>query len=232
MSTGCLRGEGLPAPTVISIDGPVAAGKTAVGRLLSRRLGYRLIDTGSMYRAVAWLALERRIDPSDEDALKRLAELTPVDITQRDGREVVIIAGEDVSDRLRTPEVEQVVSLVARVPGVRKALVEQQRRIAAGGRIVMVGRDIGTVVLPDAGLKLFLLASPGERARRRYLELEQSGQQVNQQKVLDDLLARDKLDSERADSPLRPAEDALKLDTDDLSLERVVARILALIRED
>ena len=96
----------------------------------------------------------------------------------------------------------------------------------------MVGRDIGTVVLPDAGLKLFLLASPGKRARRRYLELEQSGQQVNQQKVLEDILARDKLDSERADSPLRPAEDALKLDTDDLSLERVVARILALIRED
>ena len=222
----------MPLPSVIAIDGPVASGKTAVGRLVARRLGFRFLDTGAMYRAVSALALRRGIHPDDEEGLSRLARQVRLLVSQRDGHDQVLADGEDLTAELRRPEVEQVVSLVSRVGGVREALVEQQREIARGGGIVMAGRDIGTVVLPHAPLKVFLWASPEERARRRWRELRAQGREASYEEVLAGVHLRDQIDTHRAHSPLRPAPDAHYLDTDHLTLEQVVERVLALAEDD
>lgn len=219
-------------PRIIAIDGPVAAGKTTVGRLLSRRTGYPFVDTGAMYRAITWLALESKADLNSEEALTELAarmrmELKP-DARRPDGS-ALLVNGRDISDKLRLPEVEQAVSIVSRVLGVRRALVRLQQQLANSGGVIMAGRDIGTVVLPDADLKVFLVASPEERARRRYEELCQIGQKVSYEAILLDMQRRDKLDSERPLSPLRPAPDARLLDTDGLTLEQVVEKIYGMI---
>lgn len=226
-------GPGEAAPSQIAIDGPVAAGKSAVCVQVARRLGYRFIDTGLMYRALTWLALERKIDLQDEAALGRLAasasitiESTPDDASEA-GR--VLVEGTDVTDRLRSSEVGRAVSLVSRVSAVREAMVANQRELARRGRVLMAGRDICTVVLPDAALKIYLDASPGERARRRYEELRGTARELSLAQVQDELARRDAIDSGRAVSPLRPAEDAVVIDTDRLSLEQVVDRILALV---
>jgi cytidylate kinase len=222
--------ERLPRPAIIAIDGPVAAGKTSVGKLLSRELRYRFLDTGLMYRAITWLALDRDIDVEDESALGRLAGETVMGL--KDGDEgVIIVDGREVSEELRRPEVDRAVSLVSKVPDVRTALVEQQREIALEGRIVVVGRDIGTVVLPYADLKLFLVASVSKRAERRYVELTRQGYDVEYDQVLKDLEARDDLDTGRAHSPLRPAPNATLVDTDDIELGQVIERVLELIGE-
>lgn len=220
----------MPRPSTVALDGPVAAGKTTVGRLLAQRLGYRFLDTGAMYRAVTWAALARGIDPQDEASLSRLAQSLAIEVVAADdGVERVLVQGRDAAQELRRPEVEQAVSLVARVAGVRQALVSKQRALAQEGSIVMVGRDIGTVVLPHADLKVFLLASVQERARRRHQELQTLGQKVKFRSVLRDLERRDLLDSQRSVAPLRPAPDARQLDTDGLTPEQVVERILALM---
>ena len=213
----------------IAIDGPVASGKTVVGRLLARRLGYRFLDTGTMYRAVTWGAIMRGIDLDDDDSLTRLASTLAMRLIADKGEDRLVVDGEDVTNHLRGQEVERGVSLVAKVSGVRSALVNQQRTIAKEGPIVMVGRDIGTVVLTDAKLKVFLEASVELRARRRVQELEEEGQKPDFQQVVDDLVQRDKIDSERADSPLRPAGDALQIDTDNLEIDEVAAKILSFI---
>lgn len=181
-----------------------------------------------MYRALTWLALERKIDVEDEKALGRLARETAIQLEEGEEKGVTI-DGRGLSWELRGPQVDKAVSLVARVGQVRSALVAQQREIASGGRIVVVGRDIGTNVLPDADLKLFLAASVPERARRRHAELREQGHRVEYHKVLQDLVARDKLDTERDNSPLRPAADALLLDTAGIDLKQVEARALALV---
>ena len=225
--------SGESAPGSIAIDGPSAAGKSAVGGRLAGRLGYRFVDTGMMYRALTWLAHERKIDVAHEPALARLAE--GVDLTLESGPPDapeacrVRVDGVDVTDRLRSTEVGMAVSLVSRVPGVREAMVRSQRAMALEGRVVMAGRDIGTVVLPDAPLKIYLDASVGERERRRHEELRAMGRSVTRQQVRDELAHRDAIDSGRAVSPLRPAEDAVVIDTDALSLEEVVERILTLV---
>jgi cytidylate kinase len=203
----------------------VASGKSAVGRELARRLGYRFVDTGLMYRAVTSLALERGIDLRDEAALARLA--AGVDMTV-DG-ERVLAAGQDVTARLRSTEVGEAVSLVSRVPEVRRAMVALQRRLAEQGGVVMAGRDIGTVVLPAAPLKVYLDASVEERVRRRHRELAAMGRSETVEQVREELALRDRIDSGRDVSPLRPAEDAEVIDTDHLSLEDVVGRILELV---
>ena len=221
----------MPRPEIIAIDGPVAAGKTAVGKLLSKKLHYRFLDTGIMYRGLTWLALERGISADDEQVLGRLATQTVIRIKQgADG--ILIINGREVSTELRQPKVDRMVSLVARVPEVRSALVQQQREICRDGNIVVIGRDVGTVVLPRADLKLFLEASPTERAKRRYHELVQQGHDVEYNQVLEDLKMRDELDTARADSPLRPARDAVLLETDGIDLEQVTNKVLEIIGED
>ncbi|MBI2165916.1 MAG: (d)CMP kinase [Chloroflexi bacterium] len=232
VSRGAATDERYGRVRAIAIDGPVAAGKTTVGRLLARRLGYRFVDTGAMYRAITWLALQRDVDITDAKALVALAEEATIEVNQvtPDGEPALRVNGCDVTGQLRTPEVEGAVSLVSRTSGVRIALVAQQRKLAQEGRVVMAGRDIGTVVLPQADIKVFLRASPGERARRRLEELRDTGQDVSYEDVLSDLARRDKLDTERADSPLRPAEDARIVDTDSLSLEEVVSLIEKMVR--
>lgn len=204
-----------------------------VGRLLAQRLGYRFVDTGAMYRAIAWLALQEAVSPDDEETLGSLAASTPVEMQQptvEDGRPYsVFVRGQDVTWEIRRPEVEALVSLVSRLPRVRRALVEHQRRLAQGGRLVMAGRDIGTVVLPQADLKIYLVASPQERARRRYQELRERGQEANWEEIHAEMLRRDRIDSERAMSPLRPAEDAVVIDTDSLSVEEVLREIEGLM---
>jgi cytidylate kinase len=211
----------------------VASGKSAVGARLAWRLGYGFVDTGAMYRAITLAALERKLDLQDEAALSELAR--SVSITLDPGppeapeASRVLVDGVDVTDRLRSTEVGAAVSLVSRVRAVREAMVEQQRRLAREGGIVMAGRDIGTVVLPDAPLKVYLDASPEERVRRRYEELVAAGRELTEAQVRDELAQRDAIDSARSVSPLRPADDAVVLDTDHLSLDEVVERILSLV---
>jgi len=215
----------MPNPATIAIDGPVAVGKSAIGSLLAQRLGYRFLDTGAMYRALTWLALELGIDLEDEKALEELALGANIELAA----EAVMVAGRDVTGDIRGEEVERGVSLVAKVAGVRRALVAKQQQLAQGGQVVMAGRDIGTVVLPHAELKLYLAASPEERARRRHLELVQRGEEAHYEQVLAELKRRDKIDSERALAPLQPAPDAKVIDTDGLNIEQVLAEIMGII---
>ena len=216
-------------PTVVAIDGPVASGKTAVSRLLSRKLGYRCLDTGNMYRAITWMAIAKDVEFQDQEGLSRLAIETSIEISWRDPQQVTA-NGADITTMLRIPQVEEAVSLVAQVHGVRKALVQQQREIASQGMVVVVGRDIGTVVLPKAPLKVFLNASVHERALRRHLEIQMRGGKTTFEKVLLDLQNRDTLDTHRAISPLRPAHDAHVIDTDSIGIEEVADKILNLTK--
>jgi cytidylate kinase len=186
-----------------------------------------------MYRAVTWAALEHHISPADEAAVTALVESLTIRVTpptQDDGRQYTVYAdGEDVTWAIRRPEVDAAVSPISAYAGVRRVLTEQQRQIAAGGRVVMVGRDIGTVVAPDADLKLFLQATVEERAHRRTLERRARGEAITYEEVLASMRSRDRIDSERAQAPLRPADDAVIVDTDGLSVEEVLDRVEALI---
>ena len=215
-------------PSTIAIDGPVASGKSTVGACLARRLGYRYVDTGTMYRALALVAVRLGIDLEDEGELERLARETSIDVTA-DSK--VLVNGRDVSAGLTRREVEAAVSLVARAAGVRQVLVAQQRQMAQGGSVVMVGRDIGTTVMPDAELKVYLGASPQERARRRYSEVVKRGEAAQLPDILADLERRDRIDSERLISPLQPAADAVVIDTNGLTIEQVIAQIMGIMGE-
>jgi cytidylate kinase len=227
-------------PAVVTIDGPGASGKSTIGHLLAEQANYLFFDTGVMYRAVTWEALQRGLSIHDEDAITALAAMLDIDVAApsvNDGRHcTVLVDGCDVTWAIRTPAVDQSVSVVSAYPGVRRALSAQQRRIgqryslgtAEKAGVVMVGRDIGTVVMPEAALKIFMDASPEERARRRFVELQARGRLVVYEEILQDLLIRDRLDSERAYSPLRVADDAVVVDTSTLSPDEVVARITAI----
>ncbi len=222
----------MPRPATIALDGPVAVGKSTVGKLLALKLGYRFVDTGLMYRALTWKAIRQDVGLEDEAALTRLAGQTSIDFApaaEGDGK-AVLVDGQEVTAEIRSAEVERGVSLVSRVPGVRQCMVEQQQRLGRNGGIVMAGRDIGTVVLPQAELKLFLEASAEERARRRHLELAANGT-ANYESILAELKRRDRLDRSRPVSPLRPAPDAKVIDTEGLTLEQVVEAIIALVGE-
>ena len=222
-------------PSVIAIDGAAASGKSTLGSILAQRLGYVYFDTGVMYRAVTWAALERGIAIEEEARVTALAKSLVIEVTpptQDDGRQYTVYAdGQDVTWAIRQAPVDGAVSPVSAYPGVRRALTEQQRRIAASGSMVMVGRDIGTVVLPDADLKLYIQASVEERARRRYLERLERGEDVDYQEVLDSMRRRDQIDSQRAHAPLRPADDAIIIDTDGLDIDEVLAHIELLVYE-
>jgi cytidylate kinase len=216
--------------SVIAIDGPVAAGKTVVGRELARRLGFKYLDTGIMYRAVGWLSRQQGLHPDDEGAIGRLAQNATVRVFGEDG-DLVMVGEQQVGPELRTPEIARYASLVATIPEVRRAMVREQQVMSDEGKIVMVGRDIGTVVLPDADLKIFLTAAVEERARRRWRQLRQEGREVEYEEVLQETRARDRRDSTRADSPLLAAIDAITVETDHLSVEQVADLILEHVRQ-
>jgi len=225
----------LPHPDMIAIDGPAAAGKSTIGELLAKELDYLYFDTGVMYRAVTWAALQRGIAIADEEKVSKLAEQVRIDVqppTLQDGRQyTVCIDGQDVTWELRRPEVDHNVSPVSAYPGVRAALTEQQRRIGQQGKVVMVGRDIGTVVLPEAPLKIYLDATTEARAQRRYRENLQRGQECQLEDILCDMRRRDKIDSERDAAPLCPAADAVIIDTTHLAVDQVMQRIRQLIKQ-
>ena len=211
----------------VAIDGPVASGKTAVGRLVAGMLGWPFLDTGAMYRAVTRSALRLGVDVGDDDALADLAAgMSMRLVAGEDGVYRLWADGEDVTDELRTSEIDRNVSAVSKVPAVRRILVEQQRAIAAESPMVMAGRDIGTVVLRDAPVKVFLTASVEERARRRTLE----DPAADLERTRLDLERRDAIDSGREDSPLMPAEDAVVIDTDGLEVEEIARRVVELAR--
>jgi cytidylate kinase len=214
---------------VVAVDGPSGAGKGTVARAAARALGYRHVDTGAMYRAVAWLALERGVSFDDGGAaVAALAERAAFELS--DGR--ITIDGRDVSAHIRTPEIDRAAALVARIGAVRTVLVERQRALGAGGGVVMEGRDIGTVVFPDAELKIYLDASHDERARRRAADPAHSGgREGSVAHVANDLAARDESDATRSVAPLVRAADAVYIDTTGMPVDDVVARVLALVHE-
>jgi CMP/dCMP kinase len=223
--------EGNLKPQLIAIDGPVAVGKSSVGLRLAKRLGYIFFDTGMIYRAFTWKVIKSGISPEDKDKQKlcELATATEFDfIASKEGALSLVVDGEDVSPRLLSAEIEGLVPLIAKVAGVRQAMVLQQRKLAQRGKVVMAGRDIGTVVLPSAELKIFLTASTEERAKRRHRELVRRGENSSLETVLADLRKRDEMDMNRSISPLKPAEDAIVINTENISLEQVVDRIYTL----
>jgi cytidylate kinase len=221
-------------PRTIAIDGPAGAGKSTIGALVAERLGYLFLDTGAMYRAIALAAKRRGIDPDDAEHLATLTREVRVLIgppTKRDGRAyTVLLDGDDVTWAIREADIDRIVSQVARVPAVRETMVEQQRALAQRGRLVMVGRDIGTVVLPQADRKIYLTASAAERAKRREEELRARGQVRPRQELLQEILRRDELDSQRAVAPMKAADDAIVIQTDGLSVGEALEKVLAIIK--
>ena len=215
---------------VVAIDGPAGAGKSTIAKLAAEKLGYAYIDTGAMYRSVAWKFLQTG-EEFDEAFISELANTMIIEFKPEAKVNRVFVDGTEVTEAIRTPEVTAIVSRVAAIGAVREAMVEQQRRMGEIGGVLMDGRDIGTVVFPHAQLKIFLTASVEERARRRYKEMLEKGQQVELAQLQEDIAARDKQDSERAISPLRQAEDALLLDTSDMSIAQVTDKILQLVQE-
>ena len=221
-------------PSIIAIDGPAASGKSTIGKRLADALGYLFFDTGVMYRAITWLALQRGLDMRAEPAITALAESVSIDVlppSQADGRACdVVVEGQDITWETRSPEVDVNVSIVSAYRDVRRALSAQQRRIGQRGRVVMVGRDIGTVVLPEADLKIYLDASAEERARRRYDEIIARGEQADYGEILAKVIQRDRIDSTRDVAPLKAAYDAVVVDSDHLNAEEVFQQILALCK--
>ncbi|MBN1248151.1 MAG: (d)CMP kinase [Anaerolineae bacterium] len=220
-------------PSTIAIDGPAASGKSTIGYHLAQYLGYLFLDTGVLYRAVTWAVQHLGIDVDHEARITQVAEEASIDVlppTITDGRtNTVLVDGRDVTWEIRSPTVEQAVSPVSAYPGVRAALTRRMREIARRGRVVMVGRDIGTVVIPEADLKLYVVASAEERARRRLLELCEKGKDVSYADVLAGIRRRDCIDSSRETAPLRAADDAIHLDTTDLSLQAMLVEVERLV---
>ena len=221
-------------PSIIAIDGPAASGKSTIGLRLANTLDYIFFDTGVMYRAITLLALERGIDMHDEAAVTALAEEIQIDVapaSMADGRACdVLVNGRDITPETRTRKVDANVSIVAAYRGVRRALSQQQRRVGQRGKIVMVGRDIGTVVLPEADLKIYLDATAEERARRRYDEIIAQGGKTDYEGILKRVMERDRIDSTRDVAPLKAADDAVVLDSDKLTADEVFEQILALVK--
>jgi len=215
---------------VIAIDGPAGSGKSTVSKLIAKRLGLLYIDTGAMYRALTLKAMRSGLDLDNESSLTGLAGSTNIDLKEAGGRLNVFLDGEDVSGSIRTPELTNNVKYIARVPGVRKEMVGLQRAIGERSGAVLEGRDIGTVVFPDADYKFYLDAGIAERARRRHKELVESGQNVGLKSIEKDVAARDESDMKRSVGALKVADDAIVIDTTDLSIDEVVEKILSYIK--
>lgn len=215
----------------VAIDGPAGAGKSTIARQAAKALGFIYVDTGALYRAIGLYALQNGVDLSSEPKVENMLSNIKVELSFIDGDQHVLLCGRDVSQEIRTPEVSIAASNVSAIPFVRAFLFDLQQEMAKTHNVVMDGRDIGTVVLPHAQLKIFLTASPEERATRRYQELLQKGVQVNYEDVLKDLKERDYQDSHREISPLKPAEDAVKVDTTACTLQQSIDRVIDLIKE-
>ncbi len=220
------------AVQIVTIDGPAGAGKSTVSKMLARKLNFLYLDTGAMYRAVALRAKRERVDPNDEEALEKLCRGLEISFQGDSEGQRVICQGEDVTERIRDPEIGWMASTVSMKRAVREALVHLQREIGSRGRIVAEGRDTGTVVFPRAKYKFFLNADPEERARRRYRELAARGLAVNPEETKKEVNERDEQDSTRQLAPLRPAEDARIIDSTGLTPEEVVDRMLEIMEED
>ena len=220
--------------SIIALDGPAASGKSTLGRTLADSLGYLFFDTGIMYRAITWIALQHDMDLRNETAITELAQNAQIDIrppSKNDGRACDVVIGEkDVTWDMRGDDVDANVSVVSAYAGVRQALSEHQRRIGLRGRVVMVGRDIGTVVLPEADLKIYLDASAEERAKRRYEEIIARGENADYDEILRKVIERDRIDSTRAVAPLRPADDAVIIDSDKMDAAEVFNHVLELCK--
>ena len=210
---------------VIAIDGPVAAGKSIIGQRVATRLGFRYFDTGVIYRSVAWVVRSRRIDELNESQIELVASQMRLDL-DTENTNVVIVNGVRVSDELKSQEVTRLSSIVAALSGVRNSMVSLQRGIIDQGDVVMVGRDIGTVIAPDAELKIYLTASVDSRATRRFNDLISQGSQTSFDQVLDETISRDERDSSRSDSPLVIATDAIEIDNSEMTIEQTVNAIL------
>ncbi len=216
----------------IAIDGPSGAGKSTVAKLVARRLGYTYIDTGAMYRATAWKGNVFGLTLDNEQAWVDLAKTIRIAFPpDKDGGQRVLVDGMDITTQIRTPLITQLSSPVSAIPGVRRALVSLQQAMGRNGGVVMEGRDIGTVVFPNAELKIFIYASESTRAERRWKECQARGEDITLEQVLDSQRERDKRDSERADSPLKPAPESIMIDSDRLSIQDVVDKILALCKD-
>ncbi len=214
----------------IAIDGPAGAGKSTVAKAVALELGLFYVDTGAMYRAIAYKVLKNEINISDENTISLMVEKTKV-ILDHSSNQLVWCDEEDITIEIRSPEISRVVSVIATYPKVRERLVTLQREEAKRGGVVMDGRDIGTYVLPQADLKIFLTATAEERTRRRWLELQANGKDVKLEEVSHDLEKRDRLDMERGISPLVPAEDAIILDTTGLQVNEIVEKIVRLLKD-
>ncbi len=215
----------------IAIDGPAGAGKSTIAKAVAGALGFVYIDTGAMYRAIGLAAVRRGVDPTDVTGVEGILDDIEIRITHTDAGQQVYLNGENVSTEIRLPEISAAASHVAVIPAVRLKLVELQRALAEETDVIMDGRDIGTYVLPNAQLKIFLTADPEERAKRRYLELQEKGVATTLEEVLSEMIFRDKNDSSREFAPLRPAEDSVLVDSTNLTLEETVAKITAMATE-
>lgn len=214
----------------IAIDGPAGAGKSTIAKQIARRLGYIYVDTGAMYRAMAYYLIQNQVDAADQEAIAAACQHADISICYQDGEQVVLLNGENVNAYLRTEAVGNMASVSSVVPEVRKKLVELQQKLARETDVVMDGRDIGTVVLPDADVKVYLTASVETRAKRRFLELQEKGEPADLAKIAADIEDRDYRDMHRDISPLRQAEDATLVDSSDMTIDQVVERILELCR--
>ena len=216
----------------IAIDGPAGAGKSTIARLAAKELGYIYVDTGALYRTIGLAASRRNLIAEDKDKIIAMLPAIKVELAFNDRQEqIVLLDGEDVSGLIRTPEISMMASAVSAIPEVRAYLLDLQRDMAHTSNVIMDGRDIGTVVLPDAKIKIFLSASPECRARRRYDELIEKGMDVKYEDILSDVIARDYADSHRDIAPLKPADDAISVDTSGEDLETSVNKLLGIMRE-
>ena len=215
----------------VAIDGPAGAGKSSVAKAAAQELGFVYVDTGAIYRTIALYVLRQGVDPHQASAVEALLPQVQVSLEYTQQGQKMLLNGEDVTALIRTPEVSMATSACSAIPAVRAYLLQLQRDLAAENNVLMDGRDIGTVVLPQAQLKVFLTASPEERARRRVAQLEKAGQQADYASILRDIQQRDYQDSHRETAPLRPAEDAVLLDNSSYTFEESVRRLVALVRE-
>ncbi len=213
---------------IIAIDGPAGAGKSTVAKLVAEKLGYIYINTGAMYRAITWKALQEKIDLEDEDALVQIAERSHISFA--DGGSRVLLDGLDITSQTRAPEVDRNISTVVKFPRLRKIMVEQQRQLGMKNSIVSEGRDLTTVVFPDAEVKIYLDASIEERARRRQIELLEKGYNLSLEQVINETARRDEMDKTRECGPLKIADSAIIIDTTNLSIEQVVSAILNIVK--